>query len=292
MVIVSKKLDIEICQDIMKKAGKTYYFAAHLFPKRIREATYALYAFYRVPDDIVDLNEDLPAETKAKILNEWISKWNQCIANDGKSDEAVLRAAYKVHLEYFIDFKYAEVFLKAMLQDLTKDRYLNYQELEEYMYGSAAVVGIMMTHVIGVKNADMPSNVVLGFAEKLGYGMQLTNFLRDISEDIDERDRIYMPKDEYETFEIQELDFAKHKYPEKWNDFMELQLHRAERFYREADQGIKYLNWYGRLAVRLASRLYEAYHKEIRKSGYRVYHNKYKISTLKRVGILFKALFV
>jgi ABC-type antimicrobial peptide transport system permease subunit len=157
------------------------------------------------------------------------------------------------------------------------------------MYGSAAVVGIMMTHVIGTKNTSLPFVSVLGYAEKLGYAMQLTNFLRDISEDVDDRNRIYMPQDEYSTFEIAEVDFVKHKYPEKWNDFMELQLHRAERFYREADQGIKYLNWYGRLAVRLASRLYEAYHFEIRKSD-GVLNQLKSVTTKLRIGTVVIAL--
>lgn len=285
--------DIKICKEIMRKAGKTYYFAIQMFPQKIKEATYALYAFYRVPDDIVDLNEDLPISQKEAMLNEWIEKWNKCIKNEGKSDEAVLRAAYKVHQQYEIDFKYSQDFFKAMLQDLTKTRYENYAELENYMYGSAAVVGIMMTHVIGISpKTDLPKQIILDYASKLGYAMQLTNFIRDIKEDIDDRDRIYMPSEEYLNFEISELDFAKHRYPEQWNNFIELQLHRAERFYREADQGIKYLNGFGKLAVKLASRLYESYHKEIRKSGYKVYHNNYKISSVRRIFILIKTIFI
>lgn len=289
--------DNKICQEIMRKAGKTYYFAVQVFPKKIQLATYALYAFYRVPDDIVDLNEDLPIEDRTNLLLEWVEKWRKCIENEGKSDEAVLREAYKVHLEYKIDFKYAEAFFKAMIQDLSKTRYANYDELEEYMYGSAAVVGIMMTHLIGVRKSwddgsGLPSALTLDYASKLGYAMQLTNFMRDICEDIDDRNRIYLPEDEYLKFVIEELDFAKHKYPEQWNSFMELQLHRAERFYREAEQGVKHLNWYGQLAVKLAARLYEAYHKEIRKSGYKVYHFKYSISGFKKIYLLIKSLFV
>jgi phytoene synthase len=284
--------DIEICKKIMKNAGKTYFFATKVFPAKIRNATYALYAFYRVPDDIVDLNEDLPVEARRRMLKEWTDKWSACIDTKGKSDEAVLRSAYKVHIEYGIDFKYSADFLQAMDQDLDKSRYRNYAELEKYMYGSAAVVGIMMTFVIGQRKLESPTRMTLAYAEKLGYAMQITNFLRDIHEDIDERNRIYMPEDEYKIFEIEEIDFIKHKYPEKWNDFLELQLHRAERLYREADQGIKQLNWYGRFAVRLASRLYEEYHKEIRKSEYKVFHNKYSISTARRITILLKSIFI
>lgn len=285
-------VDLNICQQIMKNAGKTYYFAVQIFPTEMKLATYAIYAFYRVPDDIVDLNEDLPTETKEKLLQEWIDKWEECIKNNGESDEAVLRQAYIVHQKYEIDFSYSRVFLDAMKQDLSKARYNSYAELEEYMYGSAAVVGIMMTHIIGVKSNKKPNAIVLGYAEKLGYAMQLTNFIRDICEDIDERNRIYMPEEEYKSFAIEELDFAKHRYPENWNNFLELQLHRAERFYREAEQGIKFLNWQGRVAVKVASRLYESYHKLVRKSDYKVYHNKYSVSLSRKIFVLIKSLFV
>lgn len=280
--------DIKICKEITRKAGKTYYFAIQLFPKSIREATYGLYAFYRVPDDIVDLNEDLSIQAKTNLLNEWIKKWQDCLERKGQSDEAVLRVAYQVHLKYEIDFSYSYDFFKAMQQDLTKSRYESYSELEKYMYGSAAVVGIMMTHLVG-KNK---SEEVFNLATKLGYAMQLTNFLRDIKEDIDDRDRIYMPSSEYKNFEIEELDFIKHRYPENWANFMELQLHRAERLYRESEQGFKYLKWYAKIAIKVASRLYENYHKQIRNSDYKVFHSNYKVPKLKRLYILLKSLFI
>jgi phytoene synthase len=97
-------IDLNICKEIMRKAGKTYYFATKIFPKEIREATYALYAFYRVPDDMVDLHEDLNLEAKTALLHEWRKKWQDCITNKGESDEAVLRTAYEVHKKYKIEF--------------------------------------------------------------------------------------------------------------------------------------------------------------------------------------------
>jgi phytoene synthase len=286
------KSDLLECKKIMKAAGKTYYFATKLFPQKIREATYILYAFYRVPDDMVDLNPDLSPSEKSDLLLGWVQKWRDCIKNNGQSEESVLRLAYQIHIEYKIDFAYSEDFLKAMIQDLTKDRYQNYAELEDYMYGSAAVVGIMMTHLIGQKNQDKPSPMVLELASKLGYAMQLTNFLRDINEDIDERSRIYLPLDELKLYGIAEQELLQKKYALKWTEFMECQLNRADQLYKQADAGIKQLNWYGRLAVRVASRLYQAYHTEIRNSEYRVFESKYKISKLKRLFILIKNLYI
>jgi phytoene synthase len=280
---------LKICREIIKKSGKTYYFASKLLPKKTKEAIYILYAFFRVPDDIVDMHEDLSVEIKTKLLDEWIDKWDKCIENEGESDEAVLSESYKVHIQYKIS--YANAFFDSMKKDLIKGRYKNYDELETYMYGSAGVIATVVAHVVNRKNINMPLNIILGYAEKLGYAMQLTVFIRDICEDIDERNRIYMPVDECKIFEVTELDFAKHKYPEKWNDFIELQLHRAERLYREVDQGLKHLNWYGRFSIKLVARLYEAYHHEIRKSGYKVYHYKYKINLTKRILILIRTIF-
>lgn len=281
---------IEYCKKIMEEKGKTYFFATKLFPKKMQEATYVLYAFYRIPDDIVDVPNAKTKKTPKELLENWITSWEECYKN-GKSYHPVLEAAYQIHKEYNIDYKYSESFLKAMLQDLTKTRYQTFEDLKNYMYGSAAVVGIMMTHVIGtVDKKNPPDNKVLEFASQLGYGMQLTNFLRDIPEDLEIRNRIYLPQEDLVRFEITEDDFKNKKYPKRFTEFMEFQLQRAENFYKESQKGIPNLNKKGRFAVKLAGNLYLEYHNLIRESQYKIFENNYKVSTFRKIQILFKSL--
>lgn len=244
------KQDIQYCKRIQRTHGKSYFFATRFFPKRLREATHVLYAFFRVPDDFVDT--PTPGSDPEQLLTDWLADWKQAYAT-GTSTHPVLRAAADIHHTYEIPFEESEIFLQAMIQDLTKSRYGNYDELCAYMNGSAAAVGVMMSYVIGFTSKD-----ALVHARDLGYAMQLTNFLRDIAEDIDERDRIYLPLDELHAASVSEADVVNHHFTPEFREFMISQAKRAKALYRSADKGIPMLQQDGQLAVRTASKLYEA----------------------------------
>ncbi|MCC7522875.1 phytoene/squalene synthase family protein [Candidatus Uhrbacteria bacterium] len=232
------------CQRIHAKHGKSYYFATRFFPKDLRYATYALYAFFRLPDEMVDnpAGRDPKAELE-RFRDEWRS---------GVTTNPVIMAARDTFERYKIPFQYSGVFLDAMIQDTWKTTYSTYAELEQYMYGSAAVVGLMMSHVIGFKPG------ALAYAEKLGYAMQLTNFLRDIREDKEKRGRVYMPQDELARFADDHV------------AFMKFQIARADALYDEANRGIPLLEARGRFAVRAASDLYRAILRKIEQQNYDV----------------------
>jgi len=245
----------EIARKLHKKHGKSYYFAARFFPSDIRLATYALYGFFRVPDEIVDNSPLESAEDMLAVrrkLDEWQRNWERAYQT-GEAEDPVLRVAAYVFHTYRIPFEYSISFLEAMQTDLVKTRYTNYHELEQYMYGSAAVVGLMMTHVIGFSEAKS-----LQYAQKLGYAMQLTNFLRDIDEDYTQRDRIYMPQDELTRFGLSANDIAERRFSPQFRDFVNFQSERAHALYEEASHGIPLLAATGQRPVRIASALYRA----------------------------------
>lgn len=278
--------DIQYCQQIMAKAGPTYYWSTKLFPEKIRQATYVLYAFYRVPDDIVDLEK----KDKQKKLEQWVQDWNQLIQKQNQKNlqktNPVLRSAYQVHQIYNIPFHYSQSFLKAMLQDLTKKRYENYKDLKNYMYGSAAIPGIMMTYLV----KPNPDPITLQQAEDLGLAMQLTNFIRDIKEDIDDRDRIYLPQDELKKYQVTDQNIKNHDYPTKWNQLISYQINRSHQLYKSGFQGLKKLPLHARFCIRLASIMYMDYNRQIIKSNFRVYHSTYKLSLIRKIFCLLKAI--
>ena len=198
----------ERARAIHKHHGKSYYFAAKLFPRELQQATFALYAFFRVPDEIVDSSplateEDL-AEVKRR-LHEWGERWRHAY-DVGRSTHPVLHVTAHTFRRYNIPYEYSESFLAAMIQDTYQARYETFDDLCGYMYGSAAVVGLMMSHVIGFRPP------ALEHAQKLGYAMQLTNFLRDIDEDYQERGRVYMPQDELARFGLNTRDIAEQRF--------------------------------------------------------------------------------
>jgi phytoene synthase len=287
--------DFEICRQINKKYGKSYYFSTFFFPKNLRFATYALYAFFRLPDEIVDSSNDenkfsfrslarCNKKNAKEELKEFNLQWQNAYQNK-TSDNPVLRATAYIFHEYQIPFEYSQSFLLAMIADTKINRYKNYTELKKYMYGSAAVVGLIMTHVIGFNDKR-----AIEYAQKLGYAMQMTNFLRDIAEDYDLRNRIYMPLADLEKFHLNEKDIAEKKFDENFIKFMKFQIERTRQLYREANYGIKFLLPAGRLPVKIASLLYSNILNEIEKMNYNIFTSRAKVSFGRKIILAFYAI--
>ena len=271
--------DVEVARRLNKKHGTSYYFATWFFPGHLREATFALYAFFRVPDEFVDNKASGQAGTEQAValLNSWRADWQQAY-HLRDSHDPVLRLNAEIFHRHQIPYAYSEAFLEAMFRDLSDTRYSTYADLESYMYGSAAVVGLMMTHVIGFSDP-----VALEYAQKLGYAMQLTNFLRDIDEDFVERGRIYLPLDELARFGVRQEQFAERRFDGNFQALMQFQIERAHRLYDEADPGIELLRPEGRRAVRVASALYRAILTKLEQQACNPFVGRARTSTLEKV---------
>jgi phytoene synthase len=276
------RADLDICRALHRRHGKSYYFATRFFPSDQRRATYALYAFFRVPDDLVDETYKHDAVKAQEALTNWRDEWRK--AYEGfPSTEPVLRATAWVFHHFKIPYEYSEAFLEAMLQDTAKARYDNYEELQSYMYGSAVVVGLMMTHVIGFSDEK-----ALPHAKELGEAMQLTNFLRDIREDLEERDRIYLPLQELAAFGLTEEDLKNHTCDDRFTSFLMFQIQRCDDLYARSAAGIPLLNPSGRTAVAIASRLYQEILRKIEKQRYNVFLGRARTSGWEKALLSFE----
>jgi len=269
------------CEAINRAHGKSYFFATRFFDAARRDATHALYAFFRVPDDIVDVGEPSQAAVR---LGEWERRWHEALAAEG-SEDPVLHAAAHVFRTYDIPPRLAEEFLSAMRDDLTKTRYETYEELRAYMHGSAAAVGLMMTHVIGF---DGPQ--AFPHAIALGEAMQLTNFVRDVGEDLRDRGRVYLPQEDLRAAGATDADLARGQVTPAIVQLLRAQIARSRDLYRLAEPGMAMLHPRGRYAVRLASRLYEAILVEIERNGYDVFSRRARTSSMTKLRLAFDAL--
>ncbi len=270
-------------KSIQRFYGKSYYFSTAFLPAYLRQDIYNLYSFFRIPDEIVDNTADKDEEVVRHELLSHKQKWLNVV--DGvPCDEPVLLAVADLFRKKNIPFEYADDFFDAMIQDVTKKRYENYEELASYMYGSAAVVGYIMAYVIGFTDPK-----ALLYAKKLGEAMQLTNMLRDIKEDYEERDRIYMPQDEITHFGVVDA-IPGGKISKGWKEFMKFQIERTRALYREAEEGILLLDPAGQRAIRMASRLYEAIPDEIEKNDFDVFRERLSVSWLGKSFIASKTL--
>jgi len=277
----------ERAQALHRLHGKSYYFATQLFPRPLRQATYAIYAFVRVPDEIVDNSpQSTPQEREliATQLNQWRADWQQAYQQKSAGDPVLHVAALTYHA-YNIPPSTAEDFIDAMIQDLEQSRYPSFEELKGYMWGSACVVGVMMSHLVGFKEER-----ALQHAAKLGHAMQLTNFLRDIDEDFQLRNRIYMPQDELKRFGLGDEDIAARRFSPAFRDFMCFQAERAHRLYDEANAGIPLLDKQGRGAVLAASTLYRAILDKLEAQGWDPFAGRAKTSLPEKVWRVGRAL--
>jgi 15-cis-phytoene synthase len=269
--------DIEAARQLHQQHGTSYYFATRFFPRPQREATFALYAFFRVPDELVD--NPAPGSDPRRALEDWRDQWRRAYRS-GHAEHPVLRATAHVFHHYKIPYDYSEAFLAAMFRDLDDSSYGTYADLEAYMYGSAAVVGLMMAHVIGFSTEG-----ALPLAEKLGYAMQLTNFLRDIDDDYQTRGRVYLPLDELKRFGVRESQIVERKFDANFAALMRFQVDRARRLYNESERGIALLQPEGRRAVRLASVLYAAILDKLEDQGLDPFVGRARTSTLEKISL-------
>ena len=173
---------------ITKKYSTSFSIAVRLLAPDIRQAIYNIYGFVRVADEIVDSFEGYPKE---ELLNRFEGEYQYAI-EIGISTNPVINAFQKTVKEYNIEAKLVESFLKSMRADLNKQVYENQEEIDEYIYGSADVVGLMCLKVFVKGDQEKYLNLKKP-AMKLGSAFQKVNFLRDLNEDFENLNRSYFP---------------------------------------------------------------------------------------------------
>lgn len=278
---LTTKNDIQVCKNMTRAYGTSYFISTYFFPKTLREKTWVLYAFVRYPDEIVDNQEKDALTAREKVL-EWKKEWQK--AYSGSTEvHPVLRANAVLWKECNIPFEYSDIFLDAMLQDTNKSRYSNYQELVDYMYGSATIVGYMMSYIIGFKDGALP------FARALGEAFQLTNFLRDIKEDLS-RGRIYIPKEDMDAYKVTDKDFSDEEMSPRMKELINFEIKRNKALYDTAKKGIDLLDRKGQRAVRIALYLYKEILNKINKNPEIIFKKRVRVSKLRKLIIIIKNL--
>lgn len=267
------------CKRLNALHGKTYFLATLLLPKAKRPFVHALYGFARYADEIVDdLASQLTVEEKAKELN----TWGNTVLSDlkkGKSQDAVGRALIDTVRRFDIPHEYFEAFLHSMEMDLTVQEYQAYEDLMEYVYGSAAVIGLQMVPILGPLHADAFES-----AKTLGIAFQLANFIRDVGEDLD-RSRVYLPKKELQEFGVDRKMLEARVLTPEIVEALKFQIARVKRLQLEAAPGINLLEPTSRPCIEAASTLYCGIVEEVEKIDYDIFNKRAKTSTGRRLRV-------
>ncbi len=255
------------CRVIARRHGKTYATAARLLPAEGRRHVHAVYAFCRVADDIVDDLDDRPPDERAAALQSFGDRFRADLAA-GSSEHPVLGAVVDTVRTTGIDPSCFDRFLRSMAMDLATATYPTWLSLLDYMDGSAAVIGEMMLPVL--RPADPAA---FEPARQLGIAFQLTNFLRDVGEDLD-RGRVYLPQEDIDRFGA---DPWARKVTPSWRSLMRFEIDRTRAIYAAADAGIPMLPARSSRCVAAARVLYARILDRIEAADYDVFTHRARV---------------
>lgn len=273
----------ELCRQLNAKHGKTYYLATLLLPPAKRPYVHALYGFARYADEIVDdLASTLTESQKAEQLKIWgddfLAKFDS-----GQTNDPVCLAVLDTVRRWSIPREHFEAFLHSMTMDLTVTEYATYDDLYEYVYGSAAVIGLQMVPILEPSSQD-----AYDFATELGVAFQLANFIRDIGEDL-ERGRVYLPLNELAQFGVTRADLEARIATPQIKAALKFQIARVRQLEQSSRSGIAMLGKSAQPCIETARILYCGIVDAVEEIDYEVFSKRATVSLTRRLRVAMPA---
>lgn len=275
----------ELCRQLNAEHGKTYYLATLLLPPAKRPYVHALYGFARYADEIVDdLASTLTDAEKAQQLKDW---GNEFLAkfDSGETDDPVCIAVLDTVRRWNIPREHFEAFLHSMTMDLTVTEYQTYEDLYEYVYGSAAVIGLQMVPILEPTNQD-----AYKYATQLGVAFQLANFIRDVGEDL-ERGRVYLPLAELAQFGVSRADLEARIATPEIKAALKFQIERVRKLEESSRTGIAMLGAPSQPCIETARILYCGIVDAVEEIDYEVFSQRASVSLFRRLKVAVPAYF-
>jgi phytoene synthase len=267
--------DYARCAAITRRASSNFYYAFMLLSAERRQALNAVYAFCRFVDDIAD---DHGIGDAAAMLARWREELHNVYV--GRPERAIGRAlAENVH-RFSIPRRHFEEVIDGVEMDLSRTRYQSFTELERYCYRVASAVGLICIEIFGYANPSAHR-----YAERLGLAFQLTNIIRDVSEDA-ARGRIYLPLEDLARYEVTEDEILNGIYTPRFRRLMEFQCDRARRFYIEAERALAPEDRASLLAAEAMRSIYAALLERIARAEFRVLDHRVRLSTPRKLYLV------
>jgi len=266
----------EACRRLNAAHGRTYYLSTLLLPAWKRPYVHALYGFARYADEIVD---DLASTLTDAEKSDWLVGWGDRFLREvrqGGSKHEISRAVVDTVRRWDIPLEHVEAFLASMRMDLTVTEYKTYDDLMTYVYGSAAVIGLEMVPIL-----EPASDAAYAYAADLGIAFQLSNFIRDVGEDL-RRGRVYLPMEDLAAFGVTRQHLAAGVVDGPIRRLLAFEIARTRELYRAAEPGVRLLHPTSRDCIRTAVALYGGILAEVERADYRVLDRRVRVGGAKR----------
>ncbi len=270
-----------LCRTLNARHGRTYFLATLLLPQHKRPYIHALYGFARHVDDMVD-------ERGGTGFADWCDDFLAEL-DWGATSDPVCRAVLDTVARWQIPHSYFAEFLESMRMDLTVTGYATYDDLVRYMWGSAAVIGLQTLPILGRADPTIGWDRLEDPAIDLGYAFQLTNFLRDVAEDL-RRGRVYLPQESLDQFGVDRGRLRRGRVDEPIRNLLAWEIERARGLYRRAEAGIDLVDPTSRDCLRTALTLYEGILDEIERSDYDVFSHRVSVGLARRGAVAVSGL--
>ncbi len=268
------------CERLSRRAAGNFYYAFCLLPAAQRRAMCALYAFFRLSDDLTD--NSLPVMEKRRLLDDWRAQLDDVLR--GRCRHPCHAALADTVRQYSIPREYLDQALEGVGMDLQEVAMPTFAELYRYCYRVASVVGLACIHVWGYTDERAKTH-----AESAGIAFQLTNILRDLREDAS-RNRVYLPGEDLDRFSYGREQLLHGERDERFRALMRFQVERA-RYHYEASLPLgSFLPAPGRAVFQVMSRTYRGLLDAIEQHDYDVFSTRVRLSTWKKLGFAVQAL--
>jgi phytoene synthase len=285
---------------VLQQPKTSFYYSFSLLPRDERAAMHSVYAFCRYADDIVDedeapteaddavdieardsLNEDLRTARKRERLNRLRVEVERCYR--GESRHPILLPLSTVVRRFQIPKQYFLTLLDGMEMDLVKSRYETFDELREYCYCVASVVGLICIEIFGYQYEETKE-----YAVNLGIALQLTNILRDIKSDA-ARGRVYIPQEDLKAFGYSEEDLLAGRYNLPFIELMRFETRRAREYYGKARSALRSDERKTMFAAEIMDAIYYRMLEKIELNEFNVFtRKKISVRTLHKLWIAIK----
>ncbi len=265
--VLARDGDYARCAEITRRASSNFYYAFMLLPRERRRALYSVYAFCRFVDDIAD---DDGVHDAAVMLAQWREELDRVFG--GMPSRAISRALSENVRRFNIPRCYFEEVIDGVEMDLSQRRYATFADLTLYCRRVASAVGLICIEIFGYRHQSARV-----YAERLGIAFQLTNIIRDVSEDAT-RGRIYLPLEDLARFGVAEDEILNSVYSPRFRRLIEFEAQRARQYYREAEVALAKEDRRSMLAAEGMRLIYASLLERIARAGYRVFDRRMSLS--------------
>ena len=263
---------------ITRRAKSNLAFALRILPRERRDDAVVFYAFCRTLDDLAD-EPGIPAPERAAAL----AAWEYGLQHGFENPTPLQRDIVELRERHRIPNELLCAIVEGCQMDLEPRRFQTWEDLSEYIWKVACAVGLVSIRLFGCTDPAAER-----YAVSLGHALQLTNILRDIREDLDNGGRIYLPLADLARFDYTESDLAARVCDGRFLALMDFETARAEDFFHEAEKLLPEADRKALAPARIMAAIYQELLGRMRGDGFKVFENRYRVSSLRKLAILAK----